>query len=389
MSTRDTTSVLVVGGGLMGTAAARSLAESGREVTLVERDVAASEHGSSHGSARIFRYGYPDPFYARLVTRSRPLFDDLSRRAGRELITPTGALEFGSVRRPELIAAALEAAGVEHELMDAATASARWRGIVFDTDVLWHPDAGVIDAASTVHAQLALARAAGARIREGWEARSIERTAGGYRVTGADGSTIDAGQVVLAVGAWLEDLLARTELPTGFHDALPRARVTQENAYHFPYRDDPAESTGPRAPWPAIIHKTEELQLYALPGGRDADHRGQKVARYLGGRTLADATAQDGRIDPLDRARMVEHVRENLPGLVPEPYAETTCLFTMLPGEDFLVDRAEGLIVASPCSGHGAKFAPLIGQIIAEIADGGSGPERFTAAAFGQRKVAA
>jgi sarcosine oxidase len=76
---------------------------------------------------------------------------------------------------------------------------------------------------------------------------------------------------------------------------------------------------------------------------------------------------------------MVDYVRRYLPGLVPEPYAEATCLFTSTPSEDFLIDGVDGITVVSPCSGHGAKFAPLIGDMAADVATGARrAPDRFT-----------
>jgi sarcosine oxidase len=120
------------------------------------------------------------------------------------------------------------------------------------------------------------------------------------------------------------------------------------------------------------------MQVYALPGGRDAGFGGQKVAEYNGGRRLRSAAGQSGMIDPANRARVVEHVRRYLPGLVPEPYAETTCLFTNTPTEDFVIDGVDGVTVVSPCSGHGAKFAPLLGELGADVATGsGTAPEQF------------
>lgn len=97
---------------------------------------------------------------------------------------------------------------------------------------------------------------------------------------------------------------------------------------------------------------------------------------------MASATAQDGVIDPANRRRIIDHVTRHMPGLVPEPYAETTCLFTNLPGENFLIDRADGITVVSPCSGHGAKFAPLIGDLAAGLVTGtGTVPDLFRATA--------
>lgn len=89
---------VVLGAGLAGAAAAWSLAKRGHEVTLVERTRPAAPDGSSHGSARIFRYAYPDAFYAGLVVRARAGFDELERLSGKQLITPTGSLDFGRVR---------------------------------------------------------------------------------------------------------------------------------------------------------------------------------------------------------------------------------------------------------------------------------------------------
>lgn len=126
------------------------------------------------------------------------------------------------------------------------------------------------------------------------------------------------------------------------------------------------------------IDMSPAIQVYGLPGGRDAEGRGQKVAEFNGGRILRSASTQDGVVDPANRARVVDYVRARLPGLVPEPYAETTCLFTNTPTEDFVIDGVDGITVVSPCSGHGAKFAPLLGRIVADAVTGRPGvPDAF------------
>ena len=135
--------------------------------------------------------------------------------------------------------------------------------------------------------------------------------------------------------------------------------------------------------WPTFIHKNPAISTYGLPGGRDAGFRGQKIAEFLGGRRIASAADQDGVVDPANRTRIVDYVRQYLPGLHPEPYAETTCLFTSTPNEDFLIDGTDGITLVSPCSGHGAKFAPLIGDIAADVATGEArAPDRFTVRAL-------
>ena len=368
---------VVVGAGLSGAATAWQLAARGHEVALLERTTPANDAGSSHGSARIFRYAYPDEFYTSLVQEAKNGWDELARLSGKQLITPHGAVDYGSVRQPERLAAVLEARGIEHELLSAKEAQDRWGQIAFDTDVLWHPGAGVIDAHESVAAMVDQAVAHGAVLRTDWEVAVVTESAGTYTLTSLDGRSVKAANIVVAAGGWVPKLLGSLSLPSAFLEGFPDFEVRQEQAYHFPYLD----GTDP-ATWPTFIHKREGWQAYGLPGGRDAGFRGQKVAEYNGGKILPSAADQDGRISAENRRRVIEYVEQYLPGVVPEPYAETTCLFTNTPTEDFIIDRAEGITILSPCSGHGAKFAPLIGQFAADLATGtGTVPDQFRLAA--------
>lgn len=386
-NTGESATYAVIGAGLSGAAVAWRLAQSGAEVIVLERDEPASALGSSHGSARIFRYAYPDPFHVDLVVQAKRSWDELEAASGQRLITPSGSLDCGVVRGPRALAGVLESQGVEHELLTAADAKSRWSHLNFDSEVLWHPGAGVIDADASVHAMVDLAKAAGAAVRLGWEVASIRRASSGYQLTSTDGATVHAEQVIVAAGGWLPALLADIDLPADFLDALPQFEVRQENAFHFLYRDarDGGETPiGEATAWPTFIYKGEDIQTYSLPGGRDAQFRGQKIAEYNGGRVIPSARDQDGRIDPRNRKRVAGFVERFARGLLPTPYAETTCLFTNVPRDDMIIDRAEGITILSPCSGQGAKFAPLLGELVLDLVTG-SRPtsERFRAA--GQR----
>ena len=372
---------VVVGAGLAGAAAALALATRGENVTVLERHTPANGRGSSHGSARILRYAYPERLYTELVVRARHLWDEIQCLGETTLISSTGALDHGQERHLTQLVDALTHAGVEHEVLDASGAEARWPQFHFDSDVLWHPAAGVIDSERAVTTMLDLARATGrARILENWEATEVtKRSAGGLRVTSATGETVEGKRVIVAAGAWLPVLLQKLDLPSGFLSSLPKFEVRQEQAFHMPYRE--ANANGyPIHEWPTFIHKSNELSTYGLPGGRDAGSRGQKLAQFNGGRLLGSALDQDGRITDEMRTRMVEYAKRYLPGLVPVPYAETTCLFTNTPTDDFVIDEASGIVVVSACSGHGAKFAPLLGKFAADLATGsGKVPEQFRA----------
>ncbi|PNH78680.1 FAD-dependent oxidoreductase [Arthrobacter sp. AFG20] len=371
----ESTEYAVVGAGLSGAATAWHLASRGHDVALLERSTPANDAGSSHGSARIFRYAYPSEFYTGLVQEAKTGWDELARLSGKQLITPTGAVDYGAIRQPERLAAVLAARAIDHELLTPEEAHRRWPQITFDTQVLWHPDAGVIDAHESVAAMVDQAVTHGAGLHINWAVTSIAASNGGYVLTSEDGRTLRAANVIVAAGGWLPQLLGSLALPSSFLAGIPRIEVRQEQAYHFPYADSADHEV---SPWPTFIHKREGWQAYGLPGGRDAGFRGQKVAEYNGGKVLPSAADQDGQINPDNRRRVIEYVAQYLPGLVPEPYAETTCLFTNTPTEDFILDRADGITILSPCSGHGAKFAPLIGRLAADLATGaGSVPDRF------------
>ena len=363
--------IAIIGAGLAGAATAWSLARRGRDVILLERSTPGNPFGSSHGSARIFRYTYPDPFYTQLVQEARRGWDELESLTGEGLISSAGALDYGALRDPAELAAVLASHDIAHDLLSAREAAERWPGFAFDGPVLWHEDAGVIDAESSVRAMVQLAVREGAHVREGWVASRVAKEDGAYIVESEAGDAIVASQVVVAAGGWLPALLDQLDLPRDALDRFPVLEVRQEQALHFPYRD-------PTAAWPTFINKRGDIQVYGLPGGRDADFRGQKVAEYNGGRVIGSALEHDRVIDPARRERVVDYVARNLPGLVPEPYAETTCLFTNAPDDEFIIDRVEGVTILSPCSGHGAKFAPLLGELAARlITDEDSGIARF------------
>jgi sarcosine oxidase len=370
----STGSYLVIGAGLAGSATAWRLAERGYDVTLVEATRPANDRGSSHGSARIFRYAYPHSFYTRLVIEAREAWDELEDRTGTELVRRTGALDFGPARDPRRLAEVLAGEGVDHELLSQQAAAERWPGVRVEGPVLWHPGAGVLDAELAVLAMTGLAVAAGATLHTNWPVADVRRSATGYQVVSRHGQTLRADQLVICAGAWLPDLLGALPEDSVVPARMPPLQVRKEQVYHFPYRDQ-----GEALSWPTFIHKRADISTYSLPGGRDAGHRGQKLAEYNGGPVVASAADSDGLVEEGNCARVVAYVERFVPGLVPEPYAETTCLFTCTPSEDFLVDGHDGITVVSPCSGHGAKFAPLLGRIAADAATGRPGvPERFS-----------
>jgi sarcosine oxidase len=358
--------VVIVGAGLAGSAAAWALASRGRSVVLLEALEPEHRRGSSHGSARIFRRAYPDPLYVRLTGQAQVLWRRLADEAGEEIVTATGAVDYGPARQQEKMYEILTAQGVPAELMPPGEAAGRWPGMSFGPEpVMFHPDGGVIDPERAMAAMRRVAAARGAQVSFGTRVLRAEAGRDGATVHTADRSW-HAPAVIVAAGAWLEPLL-------GAQVPLPPLAVTQTQAFHFAPREP--------APWPVFISYGEVVR-YGLPAGRDGEVPG---AIKLGEHGLGTATTgdlRDGIVNPAARERVGAFVRQHLGGLDPDPVGEVTCLYTSTANEDFILDRHGPFVVCSPCSGHGAKFAPLVGEIAADLACGGTSPERrFTLAA--------
>jgi sarcosine oxidase len=374
--------VVVVGGGLSGSAAAWELSRRGREVVLLEAFEPGHWRGSSHGSARIFRRAYSDPFYVRLTGAAGNLWRQLSDEADEELLRVTGAVDFGGSPIPADMHALLTAQQVPAELLTAAEAGERWPGIVFDGSdpVMFHPEGGVIDPDRAMAAMLRLATAHGALIKHSTPAIRIEASGVGAIVHTAEGS-FEAPVIVVAAGAWLEPLL-------GGLVRLPRLEVTQMQAFHLAARAGQARAGEARAgeadtraaeAWPVFICYDEPV-VYGLVSG--SDFPGAVKVGVHGQGTITTGDDRDGVVNPVVREQVRQFVLSKVPGLSPEPKAELTCLYTSTPSKDFILDRQGPFVVCSPCSGHGAKFAPLIGAVTADLVTGEEQPEpRFTLAA--------
>ena len=180
----------------------------------------------------------------------------------------------------------------------------------------------------------------------------------GVTVTTTQGA-VRARTAVVAAGAWVEELVGPVA-------PLPPIRVTEHRVFHFPRRDESVV-------WPVTLHR-DAIDIYHLPGGRDGGPGdARKIAEHTG--PVTTGRTREGVVDEASRARIVDYVERWLPGLEPTPFAETTCLYTSTPSEDFLIDRVGPLVVVSACSGHGAKLAPTVGRIAADLG-AGPGPGR-------------
>lgn len=346
--------VVVVGGGAMGSAAAWQLSRRGQHVLLLEQFERGHNRGGSHGASRIFRLAYPEEDYVRLAERALPLWRELEEEAGVELLAQTGGLDHGLAQSVDLIARSLAACGVKFEELDSAEAGRRWPGIRFEGRVLHQPDAGRVNADAAVSALQDAATARGADVRFSAKVESIDETEQFVRVVTQE-RTFDALVAVVAVGSWATKLLP--EIP------LPRITVTAEQPAHFRPVDDTV--------WPSFVHYSpggDRLHGFGAYG-LESPGEGVKVGEHGTGPVVdPDARSTDADAALLERLR--RYVVEWLPGLDPAPVSWTTCLYDSTPTTDFVLDRRGRVVVATGFSGHGFKFVPEVGRVLADLAQG-------------------
>jgi sarcosine oxidase len=336
--------VAIVGAGVAGAATAWALSRRGVDVVLVERFAPGHTRGGSHGATRIFRLSYADPEYVRLAQEALPGWRQLERETDEQLLRFTGLLEVASDLGP--FAAALDACGVAWEELDAAAVAERF-GIRLPPGAaaLLQHEAGVVYAERSVAAFLAAARARGVRVSHGTRVHSLDVSGTGVELA-TDDDRMYCDVAVVAAGAWAPALLA----PLGIE--LPLT-ATAETVVYFRRDGEP----------PSLIDELDPPAgdiAYAL---YDPAH-GLKTGFHHSGPAVDPE--RPGDPEPAMAAAVTAWAGERFPGLG-DPAATQTCLYANLPGDRFALERHSRVIVASACSGHGFKFAPAVGERVADL----------------------
>lgn len=353
--------VIVAGVGAMGSAACWRLAQRGLRVLGLERFTIPNRMGSSHGVNRIIRLAYfEDPAYVPLLLRAYELWRETERACGTQLLHITRALDVG---RPDgrLVSGALKSCrmhNLAHEVYEAAETMRRFPAYNIPPDfvALLEPQGGFVACEAAVSAQAQLARHAGADIRECEPMLAWSTTSNGVRVRTERG-TYEAGRLILSCGAWI-----------GEH--LPELRgkaVAERQALAWFETKRPEFFTPMR--FPVSILETEDgSHPYQFP---EWGVPGFKIGFYnhLKERGAADALPRE--IGAKDEALLRGLVERYFPQAAGRILDMQTCLFTNTRDEHFVVDELPGtpqVVVASPCSGHGFKFASVIGEVLADLA---------------------
>ncbi len=357
--------VIVVGLGGMGSAAAAHLAARGTRVLGLERHTPAHDLGSSHGGSRIVRQSYFEgAAYVPLLLRSYELWERLVRDSGDDLMTLCGGLFLGAADTATVAGslAASRAWDLPHELLDAADVRRRFPTVALpDGEVgLFEAKAGVVRPDATVRAHLRLAERAGADLRFREPVTAWEQTTTGVRVTTARG-TYDAGQLVVAPGAWAPELLADLGVP-----------ITVERQVTFWFQ--PSGGTAPYEGHPVWIHDDGAgTQAYGFPA-LDGPQGGVKTAFFRGGATCTPETI-DREVSGAEVGAVQHHVARLLPGMTDRFLRAVTCMYSNTPDHHFVVarhPRHDRVTVACGFSGHGFKFVPVVGEVLADLATTGT-----------------
>ena len=380
---------VVVGGGVLGLSAAHALARRGHEVIVCEQATVGHATSGSKGSARIFRLGYDEPGYVRLAMLALGLWRRLEAESRSTLLTTTGQVTFGDDL--DMLVAALAEAGAPHATITSDEVTARFPALSPQGPAVFEPESAVIAADDCL---AVLRRTDGIELRERTRVVGCLDGGGAVRLSlespdGAD--ELRASVVVVCAGPWTAPLvsgrpvglrpmatleqvayLAPTAATAGATVAgAPVAGATVDGLPVFVER---------RRPWfYGLPVRSSGLMKVALHGGGPAVSLEDLDGRRNGHGDRDDDVAREDdvdREDAVDRpdpglvAQLTEAARRVLPGLVPEPVATERCVYDNSADGNFVLDRIGGVVIGAGTSGHGFKFAPLLGELLADLATG-------------------
>jgi sarcosine oxidase len=357
--------VIVAGLGVMGSAALWQLSKSGVRVLGLEAGGPAHHNGSSHGGTRIFRRAYAEgPLYLPLLSLAHSGWRELQSSTEQPLMIPTGGVFIGPAATG-FAAGSLRTAvagNIEHALWEGAEMGQRLPQFNLEPGMqaVFEPGAYVLASDAARLQLLDEAVRSGARVQYGSTISSIAHTDAGLRVTTGAGDALACKAAILTTGAWLGELLP-------------------ELAAHLSPKHVPVYWFAPRPGCEAqfaadrfavfVYECGDGTQLYGIPAQASAE-RGVKIGIHNRQQLPWDAGRKPTLTEEL-RAEAALYVARVFPDLLPQPIAAKWCIYTFTPDGSFLIgtsQRLPGVHYASACSGHGFKFAPAIGGVLAALA---------------------
>lgn len=355
--------VIVAGVGAMGAQTVYQLATRGKRVLGLDRFEIGNGMGSSHGEHRIIRLAYFEhPLYVPILKRAYELWRDLERAAGEQLLFITGSLDIGP-KGSNLVEGSLKSSrehGLQYERLSAADVMRRFPGYrlpeTFEANL--QPDGGFLASERAILAAARLALEAGAHLKGHEPVLEVSPLPGGGVRVRTTKATYEAGALVASSGAWIGELL-----PSLRDIAVPERQVI---GWFRPHRPEQFRlGVFPVSNILSDLGHFYQFPMWTVPG--------VKIGLYHHLHEHGTAETLSRTVTADDEALL----REGLSRFFPEAngcvLAMKTCLFTNTRDGFFIVDRLPGfpeVIVASPCSGHGYKFASAMGESLADLALG-------------------
>ncbi|MEM9950477.1 MAG: N-methyl-L-tryptophan oxidase [Chloroflexota bacterium] len=376
------TDVIVLGGGIVGASTAYALVNKGKSVRLVDQYQAGHKRGSSHGDGRVVRFNYTEAIYVEMAMHAYKAWDDLSSRVGDPLIKRTGLLEYGPVgdESIQLSERILQDYDIPYEPLSVEQARERFPQYAFpdEGEIIYQPDGAVALATSAVKALWQLFEADGGILQPNTRITQID-IGDTVTLTTASGETLEADSLVITAGGWAIKLAQQTGL------TLP-LDVTQEILAYFPPKED-ATANHHVGTMPVMLDNFKlpdsDAPFYCLPM---IDVQGVKMGWHHSG--VAMDADEERRIVPEIVAELKNWQARRFPQLQNEPIQVDTCLYTNTPDYHFVLDRHpahNNVVIGAGFSGHGFKFGPLLGEILASLLIGEASPvnlETFSIARF-------
>jgi sarcosine oxidase len=351
----------------LGLAAARSLARRGWSVEVLEAgDTVGHPYAGSKGDVRIFRIGYREPHYVEMAIAARGLWRELEVSTGRRLLFETGQLSFGDAHALDAVAAALARHGEAGERLTEDEVRARFPEVSLAEPALFEPASGVLAADECLRA---LRATGGFEVQTGTRVTKLAPDGDGVTVLCTDGRSRRADLVVDCAGPDALALLGHAAAPVGAPPSLPQVAYFGAATSAGSIGVDPG-----RLP---VFIEWGDAMVYGLPVLGPATHAGTfKVSHHTPGPFLAgydpteSAPAALAADDPPLLAALIDAVRRLFPGLDPTPVATERCVYDNSADTDFVLDRVGNVVVGCGTSGHGFKFGPLFGELLADLAEG-------------------
>jgi sarcosine oxidase len=351
---------IVLGLGGIGSGAAYWLAKRGARVLGLEQFALGHARGESHDHSRIIRLSYVTQAYVRLAKEAYRAWESVERDASEQLVFKTGGLDLGPRDGAIPLAGyadAMRGCGVPYEWLDAGEIRKRWPAFTVGDDVhgLFQEDGGIVAAERATAAHQRAARALGATLRDASPVTSLHAAGGEIDVV-AGGRTYRAGKLVIAAGPWSGRALA------SFGLRLP-LEVTKEQAMYFRARDLQAFAFGTFPIWIWM----DDPSFYGFPVFGESG--AVKVTQDAGGKPV-DPDTRGFDEDPDITKRVADFLARNLPGALGPQHVIKTCLYTLTPDRDFVIDTLpeHPNVSVAIGAGHAYKFASAIGRILSDLA---------------------